>query len=95
MVQMPENRPFKLSQDMLTEIDEQMGKIVNAPSPIQSGYSMNIVALGEAERILLTFIDLDGYPILRVTINGTATDLILNSDQVKLLLRQMTLWLTK
>lgn len=61
---------------------------------------ISMFTLGQSERTLLTFIDLEGYPILRIstmhTDKGTEVrDLILNNDQIKLLLRQMTLWLTR
>lgn len=50
---------------------------------------------GSSDRTLITFLEVEGYPILRVSTNGASQDLILNNDQVKLLLRQMTLWLTR
>lgn len=67
-------------------------------SPVAGGTehsAISLFALGAKDRVLITFIELEGYPILRVAINGECTDLILNNDQVKLLLRQMTLWLTR
>jgi hypothetical protein len=45
--------------------------------------------------MLITFIEVDGLPVLRVSINGLSQDLTLSNDQVKLLLQQMILWLTR
>lgn len=61
---------------------------------------ISMFTLGQKERTLLTFIELEGYPILRISTmhpdkDTEVRDLILNNDQVKLLLRQMTLWLTR
>lgn len=57
--------------------------------------SLSMFVRNSNERTLFTFIELEGYPILRITMRDQTNDLILNNDQVKLLLRQMTLWLTR
>lgn len=72
---------------------EAMKALVTSEGIEQSSFSL--LTIGSAERTLLTFIELEGYPILRITENGLSKDHVLNSDQVKLLLRQMTLWLTR
>lgn len=56
---------------------------------------LSIFIRNSDKQSLFTFIELEGYPILRISLDGQSHDLILNNDQVKLLLRQMTLWLTR
>lgn len=47
-------------------------------------------------RTMITFVEDNGYPILRITTDGQPSqDLVMNQDQIKLLLRQMTLWITR
>lgn len=60
----------------------------------------NMFTMGSSDRVLMTFIEVEGYPVLRVSVmtknaDTKVQDLILNNDQIKLLLRQMTLWLTR
>ena len=45
-------------------------------------------------RLTITFIDFDGEPVLRLTVDGQVTDYRLSINQVKLLIRQMIKWLT-
>jgi len=69
---------------------------IEAPATTEIEHSaFTVLNLKGNERTLITFLEDDGYPILRITTVGESQDLILNNDQVKLLLRQMTLWLTR
>lgn len=66
----------------------------------QEHIAFHALNLHGGDRTLVTFVENDGYPILRFTISqadkdAESQDLILNNDQIKLLLRQMTLWLTR
>lgn len=45
--------------------------------------------------LLITFVEVDGVPAIRITIDGQAKDYLLRDDQVRLLIRQMTIWLTR
>lgn len=65
------------------------------PVPEIEHSAFPVFTRGTNERTLITFVETEGYPILRISTGGNSQDLILNSDQVKLLLRQMTLWLTR
>jgi hypothetical protein len=65
------------------------------PTTENRDYSLSMIRMGSDERVTVTFVEQEGYLILRVTIKGESTDLLLNSDQIKLLLRQAALWLTR
>ncbi len=70
---------------------------LGSPSQVE-GHELSSLSMfirNSDKRTLFTFVELEGYPILRITLDGESHDLILNNDQVKLLLRQMTLWLTR
>lgn len=45
--------------------------------------------------MLVTFVIVDGNPVLRITHNGESCDYYLREGQVKMLLRQMMEWLTR
>ena len=45
--------------------------------------------------MLITFVAIDGIPTIRITIEGQSKDYPLRHEQVRMLLRQMVLWLTK
>lgn len=45
-------------------------------------------------RLTVTFIELNGKPTLRLTVDGQVSDYTLSIDQLKLLIRQMVKWLT-
>lgn len=89
-------RPLDVTK-FLPEIEEELKTI--APPIVQAEGSelsrLSIFIRNSDKQSLFTFIELEGYPILRVSMEGQSHDLILNNDQVKLLLRQMTLWLTR
>lgn len=44
---------------------------------------------------LITLVEKDGYPVLRITYEGESKDYWLREDQVKLLTRQLANWLTR
>lgn len=89
-------RPFQITPEMAAEIEDEITQTTDqgqvAPP---SAYSMSVITVGAEDRTLFTFVELDSYPVFRISRGGVSTDHVLNSDQVKLLLRQMTLWLTR
>lgn len=87
-------KPLDMSE-LLNNVDQALASGEPLPQVGESLGSFPILTRGTPERMLFTFVEIDGYPILRLSMNGESKDLILNNDQVKLLLRQMTLWLTR
>jgi hypothetical protein len=84
----------QLLENIDRDIEDEVA-VPTAPTTENRDYSLSMIRMGSEERVLITFVEQEGYLILRVTIKGESTDLILNSDQIKLLLRQAALWLTR
>jgi hypothetical protein len=84
--------------EILTTIDREITEEAiesTVPTTENRDYSLNVIRKSADDKVLVTFVEQEGYMILRITSEGKSTDLILNSDQIKLLLRQSALWLTR
>jgi hypothetical protein len=90
-------------EDEIGKAVDEIGKLAGERKRPESPKSETEVEQGAftilrkdgTSRTLITFVEDGGYPILRITTDGNGQDLVMNLDQIKLLLRQMTLWVTR
>lgn len=79
--------------------NESSTKLISPPAKSQTEVecgSFMILCKDDISWIRVAFIEDGGYQILRISIEGRdSQDLVLNHEQIRILLHQMTLWITR